>query len=83
MMRRFTLRASLQGKRRVHVFQSPDDRTAIADGAFEVMRLAYYKSMARATSTQIVWAYGHIELINDLGVIIKEMPAKEYANGGV
>lgn len=83
MMRRFTLRASLQGKRRVHVFMSPDDRTALADGSFEVMRLAYYKSMARATSTQVVWAYGHIELINDMGVIIHEMPAKDYANGGV
>lgn len=83
MMRRFTLRATLQGRRRVHVFSAPNDRCAIADGAFEVMRLAYYKSMARATSTQTVWAYGHIELINDLGVIIQEMPSKEYANGGV
>jgi len=82
-MRLFTLRATLRGKTRCHVFTAANDRCAIADGAFEVLRLAHYKSLALATSTQMVWAYGHIELINDLGVIIHEMPAKEYANGGV
>jgi hypothetical protein len=53
---------------------------AIADGGFEVLNQI---ANARGSLTRDVWRYGHIELINDLGVVLAEMPAKEYANGGV
>jgi len=69
-MRSFTLRAKrANGTYSTRVFLSSSDKEAIVSGAFMVMRLAY--------PNREPWANGQIELVNDLGVIIAEMGAKQ------
>lgn len=51
------------------MFHSTDDRTAIGDAAMLIMKLAY--------PNQEPWASGHIELHNEIDVVLAEMKAKE------
>lgn len=83
MMRQFVLRATYRYQRRTWWFTAPDDRSAVSMGAEVVLGLAHDKAVTPSADTRTVWAYGVIELINDLGVVLACMPAKEYANGGV
>lgn len=79
-MRRFALRATWAHRVRTTWFTADNDRMALADGGFEVLAQI---ANAQGSLTRDVWRFGYVELINDLGVILAEMPAKEYANGGV
>jgi hypothetical protein len=68
-MRTFTLRAHWgNGNYKTHLFGAENDRDAVATGAMVVMQLAY--------PNREPWASGHIQLINDMGVILQEMQAK-------
>ena len=65
MMRLFTLQATLRSTKRIHTFYAKNDADAIGVGALRVCTLAYPNAEP--------WASGHIELINDMGVILAEM----------
>jgi hypothetical protein len=67
-MREFVLTARNDTDSREWKFQSENDRTALVDATMYVMEFAY--------PNQEPWANGHIELINDLGVVLAEMESK-------
>jgi hypothetical protein len=67
--REFRLRATLGKNCRQEEFVAWTDTDAIGVGAMIVMRNAHPNVEP--------WASGHIELINDMDVIIAEMGAKE------
>lgn len=73
----YWLHAEHRGLKRVWVFRSLDDRLAVADGAFEVLRQSAYLGAAHPSVTQQVWALGMIRLINDMDVVLAEMQAKD------
>jgi hypothetical protein len=52
-----------------HLFEAESDRDAVAVGALKVMKLAY--PMVQP------WCDGHIDLVNDLNVVIAEMGSKQ------
>ncbi len=68
-MRTFQLRATSGKTRRIHTFHSVSDTEAIGDAAFRILSLAY--------PNQEPWATGRIELINDMGVVLREMGEKK------
>lgn len=51
-----------------HLFEAESDRDAVAVGALKVMKLAY--PMVQP------WCDAHIDLVNDLNVVLAEMGKK-------
>lgn len=68
---RYTLVATLNGRRARHTFYEFSDADAIGNGAMRVMRLAYNHGYRHE-----VWAAGSIRLLNAAGVVIKTMDRK-------
>jgi hypothetical protein len=66
-MRTFVLRATFGGRTNSTRIYANSDTDAIGVSAVEIMDLAYRNTM---------WAKGKIELINELGVVLREMDAK-------
>lgn len=78
-MRHFWLRCFNDGRKWTHSFHAEDDHDAIAAGGLIVMKLAHFGNAGIsdfARRKALDWADGRIELMNELGVIIKEMEAK-------
>lgn len=70
-MNKYTLTASLKGQRSMLVFESHDDKSAIADGADWVM------GFARNGDRQVeLWARGRIILKNMGGDVLSVMEPK-------
>lgn len=67
-MRAFVLRTTFGGRTNSTRIYANSDTDAIGVSAVEIMDLAYRNPM---------WAKGRIELINELGVVLKEMEAKQ------
>jgi len=67
-MRTFILRATLSGRTNTVRIEAESDTDAIGVSAMRIMSLAY--------PNNAMWAKGHIELINDMGVVLREMAAK-------
>ena len=67
-MRIFTITATLGQTKRTHTFEAKNDADAIGAGAMKVVTLAYPNAEP--------WASGHIELVNDMGVVLAEMGVK-------
>lgn len=67
-MRIFTITATLRQTKRIHTFEAQNDADAIGVAALKVLTLAYPNTEP--------WATGHIELVNDMGVVLAEMAAK-------
>lgn len=67
-MRLFTITATLGRTKRIHTFEAKNDADAMGVGALKVVTLAYPNCEP--------WASGHIELVNDMGVVLAEMGVK-------
>jgi hypothetical protein len=67
-MRTFILRATLSGRTNTVQIDAENDTNAIGVSAMRIISLA--------SQNNSMWAKGHIELINDMGVVLAEMAAK-------
>ena len=79
-MRHFWLRCRHDDRKWTVSFHANDDYDAMAVGALKVMKLAFYNApgLSEFEYRQAWdWAHGDIELINEVGVVIKEMEAKD------
>ena len=82
-MRHFWLRCRHDDRRWTVSFHAKDDHDAIVVAEAKMRKLANYlvDGLSEFEYRQAWdWAHGRIELINEVGVIIKEMEAKDVAD---